>query len=342
MSGRRRCFVKTLILGKVSVDKVRGVEDLKRSLKGFLPVSDTVIVKPNWYSPHPANYTDAHALGLLMDAVDARFIVVEGYSLDRQDGSLKYTVDGGEVDWRWLMSRPDWDWIMEDGRLDLLRAQDRWFLDSHGFTDVMREHDAEYVNVSEERWMGRALDPAEVKERVESRYPPAHTDRVYGFMPRKLAEHQGSTLISLGRVKGYGGAYPSLTVKNLFGLIPDPMRSWWHGQKDNRLSASILDAAKLYASYFRLYGVCEAFRDLTVNDPQGEVKTPWGGYAVKEVEGFTIHGSNLVDVDAVTCGLIEVDPDKVGYIAEGEKLFGPYSRASYRRAVEERRRFISF
>jgi len=331
---------RQLILGKVSLDRVKGAEDLSRSLRGFLSVSDTVIVKPNWYSPHPANYTDAHALSLLMDAVDARFIVAEGYSLDRQDGSLKYRVDGEEVDWRWLMGHPDCDWIMEDGRLEQLKSQDRWFLDSHGFTDVLREHDAEYVNVSEEIWMGRALYQADVKKKVESRYPAAHTGRVYGFMPQKLAEHEGSILISLGRVKGYGGAYPSLTLKNLFGLIPDPMRSWWHGQKDERLTASILDIAKVYASYFRLYGVCEAFRSLTVSDPQGEVKTPWGGYGVKEVEGFAVHGSNLVDVDAITCGLIDVDPEKVGYIAEGEKLFGPYSRASYRRAVEERSRYI--
>jgi hypothetical protein len=277
---------RQLILGKVSLDRMKGAEDLRRSLRGFLPVSDTVIVKPNWYSPHPANYTDAHALSLLMDAVDARFIVAEGYSLDRQDGSLKYTVDGEDVDWRWLMSHPEWDWIMEGDRLERLKAQDRWFLDSHGFTDVLRDHGAEYVNVSEEIWMGRALDPAEVKERVESRYPPASTGRVYRFMPRKLAEHAGSTLISLGRVKGYGGAYPSLTLKNMFGLIPDPMRSWWHGQKDERLTASILDIARVYASYFRLYGVCEAFRNLTFSDDQGEVKTSWGCYGVKEVEGF--------------------------------------------------------
>lgn len=62
-----------MILGKVYVDKVRGVEDLQRSLRGF-PVSDTVILKPNWYSPHAANYTDAHALALLMDAVTCGLI----------------------------------------------------------------------------------------------------------------------------------------------------------------------------------------------------------------------------------------------------------------------------
>lgn len=42
----------------------------------------------------------------------------------------------------------------------------------------------------------------------------------------------------------------------------------------------------------------------------------------------------------MTCGLIEVDPEKVGYIVDGEALFGPYSRSSYSRAEGERRRFI--
>jgi hypothetical protein len=158
-------------------------------------------------------------------------------------------------------------------------------------------------------------------------------------MSRRLAQHRSSTLISLGRMKGYGGSYPSLTVKNIFGLIPDPMRSWWHGPEDSRLSDSIIDTVKLYASYFRLYGICEAFRNLTVSDPEGEVKTSWGCYGVREVDGFAVHGPSLLDVDAVTCGLIEVDPDKVGYISEGEKVFGAYSREQYGKAVENRGRF---
>jgi uncharacterized protein (DUF362 family) len=260
--------------------------------------------------------------------------------LDRQEGSLMYKINGEEVDWRWLMRHPEWDWIQEGDNLERLRAQDKWFLDSHGFTDVLRKHDADYVNVSEEIWGGRALDPAKVKLKVDSKYPPAFTDKIYGFMPKRLAEYEGSTLISLGRMKGYGGTYPSLTLKNLFGLIPDPMRSWWHGHNDERLTASILDTAKLYASYFKIYGVCEAFRDLTVSDPHGEVKVPWGAYSVKKVEGFCVHGQNLVEVDALTCALIEVDPEKVGYISEGEKLFGNYDRDSLHKATEERHRFI--
>ena len=42
MSGVRRGLIKTLILGNVSLDKVKGAEDLKRNLRGFLPDSDTV------------------------------------------------------------------------------------------------------------------------------------------------------------------------------------------------------------------------------------------------------------------------------------------------------------
>lgn len=328
-------------LGSATLDRVRDAADLRRSLRGRLTVTENVIVKPNWYSPHPANFTDAHALGLLMDAVDARFTVVEGHSLDRQDGSLKYTVDGEEVDWRWIMKHPDWGWIREGGRLERLRAQERWFMDAHGFMDLLDAHGAEYVNVTEEIWGGRALDPKAVRERVESKYAPAKFSQVYGFMPRRLAEMEGSTLISLGRVKGYGGVYPSLAIKNMFGLIPDPMRSWWHGPKDERLNDSIVDAVKLYASYFSLYGVCEAFRNLVASDPEGEVKVSWGRYSVREVEGFAVHGPSLMDVDAATCGLIEVDPCKVGYITGGEEALGPYDRDAVKRAAANRGRYVA-
>ena len=51
------------------MDKVKTGSDLRRSLEGRLPESEVVIVKPNWYSPHPGNYTDADALGMVMDAL---------------------------------------------------------------------------------------------------------------------------------------------------------------------------------------------------------------------------------------------------------------------------------
>jgi len=263
-----------------------------------------------------------------MDALDGRVVVVEGYSGDRHDGSMRLSSGGEKVDWRWLLKHPDWGWAKEDGTWDEIRRQDRWFLDHHGFTDVIGAHDAEYLNITEEIWSGRAEKPEEMKELVESRYSPVQHEQIYGFMPSKLWRLRGSPLVSLGRVKGCGGTYPSLTLKNLFGLVPDPYRSWWHGPKDRDLSRSIVDIAKLYASAFIIHGVCEAFSSYTVNDPGGEVRAPWGAYRVMKSDGFVAHGPSPVELDAVLCALIRVDPSKVGYLQLGEKEFGPYDKGT--------------
>jgi hypothetical protein len=312
----------------VTVGRARDGEGLRRLLAGGIPDSETYLVKPNWYSPHPANFTDANALGILLDALDGHVVVVEGYSGDRHDGSLRLSSGGEKVDWRWLLRHPDWGWARDDGTWDEIRRQDGWFLDHHGFTDVIGAHDAEYINVTEEIWSGRAERPEEMKGLVESRYSPVQHEQVYGFMPSRLWRLRGSPLISLGRVKGYCGTYPSLTLKNLFGLVPDPFRSWWHGPKDRDLSRSIVDIAKLYASAFTIHGVCEAFSSYTVNDPRGEVKVPWGAYSVVKGDGFVAHGPSLVELDAVLCALIRVDSSTVGYIQLGEREFGPYDRGA--------------
>ena len=321
--------------GPVILGRVRDSADLKRLLKDPWLEADIFIVKPSWYSPHPPNFTDAEILRMLLEALDGRVVVTEAYSLDRQDGSMKFTVDGEEVDWRWIMRHPDWDWIREEGRWDRMREQDRWFLEEHGFTDLFAEHGVEYVNVTEEVWQGRTADPRKVKEAVEARFELVFNEALYDYVPRRLYEQRGATLISFGKVKGIRGTFPSLTMKNLFGLIPDPLRSWWHGPGDSRLGGSIVDINKVYAALFNVYGICEAIRNVTVSHPQGEVKVPWGAYNIVRDLGVVALGRPLVSLDAILCGLIGVDPEKVSYLQLGEKAFGPYDR----RQVEEAKAF---
>lgn len=310
--------------GDVVVERVRGSKELRRLLPDNIRESDVTIVKPNWFSPHPANFTDAHALRTLLEALDSRVIVTESYTLEKHDGSMRLEVGGEEVDWRWVMRNPGWDWVKQNGVWDEIRRQDSWFLDSFGFTDLFEEFDAEYLNVTEEVWSKRTADLGEVKAQVETRFSQASSDALYGFLPRRLHELRGHPLISFGKVKGVGGSYPSLTLKNLFGLIPDPLRSWWHGPNDQRLGSSIVDIAKVYHAYFDVYGVCEAFKDAVVNDPRGEVDVPWGKYSVMSTSGFVSVGRNLVSLDAVLCGLIGVDPETVNYLQLGREEFGAY------------------
>ncbi|MGD2200903.1 MAG: DUF362 domain-containing protein [Candidatus Bathyarchaeota archaeon] len=317
--------------GEVTLAKVRGPSDLRELLPEEIVSSETVIVKPNWFSPHQANYTTAEVLGMLLDALEGRVIVTEAYTLEKHDGSMELTVEGERVGWRWIMEHPDWDWALE-GAWEELRRQDRWFLDAHGLTETMEDHGAEYLNVTEEVWSGRTANPSKVKERVEERYAPVRVERLYSCLPSVLETHKGAPLISLGKLKGIGGSYPSLTLKNLFGLIPDPLRSWWHGPEDRHLGESIIDTAKLYASHFDLYGVCEAIREATAPNPQGHVEVGWGRYDVIKDLGFAAGGRDLVNLDAVICGLIGVEPSEVSYLALGEKAFGAYDSDQVERA----------
>ena len=317
--------------GSVTVDRVLSSAGLKRLLPEAWLESEVFIVKPSWYSPHPGNFTDAETLRVLLEALDGRVIVTESYTLDRHDGSMKFTVKGEEVDWRWILRHPSWDWIREEGRWDEVRRQDRWFLDEHGFTDLFKEHGVEYVNVTEEVWQGRTADAEKVKEAVEDQFALVFREKLYSYVPQRLFEMHGATLISFGKVKGIRGTFPSLTMKNLFGLIPDPLRAWWHGPNDMSLGRSIVDINKIYYSLFNVYGICEALRYVTVSHPEGEVKTPWGNYNIIRDLGVVALGHPLISLDTVLCGLIGVDPEKVSYLQLGEEAFGPYDR----RYVEE-------
>ena len=313
--------------GPVTVGRVRSSLDVQRLLKDSQLKTGVFVVKPNWFSPHLGNFTDAETLRTLLEAVDGRIVVAESYTLERQDGSMKFTVDGAEVDWRWIMRHPSWDWIKEEGRWDEMRRQDRWFLNEYGFADLFKEYGVEYVNVTEEVWQGRTADAERIKEAVEARFAPVFKEELYSLIPQRLYELRGATLISFGKVKGILGSFPSLTMKNLFGLIPDPLRSWWHGPNNEWLGRSIVDIIKIYSALFKVYGICEALRHAIVSCPQGKVKTPWGSYDIVGDLGVLAFSRDLVSLDAVLCGLIDVDPEKISYLSLGEKAFGTYNRS---------------
>lgn len=312
--------------GSVTLSRVQTSRDLSEFLKDPWLKNDTFIIKPNWFSPHPANFTDSNVLRLLLEALDGQITITEAYSMERQDGSVNFIVEGEEVDWSWVMKHPDWGWIRRKGRWDKIRKQDKWFLDTFGFTDLFREYGVDYVNVTEEVWQGRTANSDTIRKAVETRYSPVLNEELYTYVPKRLYELQGATFISFGKVKGIRGSYPSLTMKNLFGLIPDPLRSRWHGSNDELLGRSIIDINKIYAVLFNVYGLCEALHSATISDPEGEIKLPWGSYSIAENLGVIAYGRHLLSVDAILCELIGVTPEEVSYIKLGEEVFGAYDR----------------
>jgi len=305
---------------------------------------DTVIVKPNWVTTDPGAFTDCGTMRMLLEALDSSVVVVEGHQVvrclsDVEDG-LPFNIMSREHDWHWLhrggwnyiAENDDWDWFKEGPHWDHLRKLDREFMDEKGFSDLFNELGAEYFNVTDEIWSGRTVDPAVIKGAVESRFRPVFDERLYGFVPKALYELRGSTLISFTKIKQYA----TFTMKNLFGLVPDPIRAWWHGPKNSRFDDSIVGINKVYESLFNVYGICEALRRTPIVNPEGKIKIPGYTYDVVEDIGMVAFGRDRVALDAVMCGLGGFEFKEVSYLEKACEMgrfdLGDVEKARSKRA----------
>jgi len=277
--------------------------------------ADTILIKPNWVSIEPAGFTSINTLKTIIEALDSKIIVTESFMLQRsmnlEKKGLPFNIMEKEVNWDWLLrgegwswlyDNPCWDWFKKEGHWDHILKEDQYFLDTYGFTDLFQDYDVEYVNVTDEIWKGKSIDSEEIKTRTESRYNPVRVKRMYGFVPKKLYKYSGSTFISLNRVQQYA----TFSLKNMFGLIPDPMRSWWHGRNSSRIASSIVDINKIYNSIFNVLGMCASIEKTAVKDPNGEYAAEYtGNYSIVDGFGFITMSRDQVYLDSTMLALTD-------------------------------------
>ena len=294
--------------GPTTIAKLTNPNEISQLLDDPWLKNQTIIIKPNWVSTDPADFTDADTLRVLLEALDSPVVVTESYCLARSMNILKqglgFTVEGKDVNWQWLLKgdgwkwlieNPDWDWFKRGEHWEQIVLEDKNFIDEYGFADLFTEFDVTYINVTEEVWSGRIANPTEVKKIVESRYKPVQNKKLYGMVPAKLFDLRNSTFISFARMK----MYASFTIKNLFGMIPDPLRPFWHGPKNSTIVQSIIDINKIYHSLFNVFGICEAIYTLPLLDPEGKYEGFLGRYNINDGTGFVALGRNLVALDAL-------------------------------------------
>ena len=306
--------------------RVNTADEFTRFLGENLPKSDPLIIKADWVGIEDGSPRNLEALRCIAEAAKGKVIITEGHQLWRsrilEPSGLKFTVNNQEVDWNWLLEgkgwtwlirqRADWSFFIKGPHWSHIMKEERAFLEKYGFTDFFKDNGIEYINVTDEIWSGRIADPKRVKEVVELKYSPAFTEKLYGFVPEKLYRHRGSSLVSLSKRKDY----QSFTMKNNFGLIPDPVRAWWHGfKKANtvgpggaRLAKSVLDINKVYGALFNLVGVFEA--------PRGD----WSTFT-RDV-GLS---GGMAQLDAILNRLSRFDPESAAYISSGNGVFGTFN-----------------
>lgn len=228
------------------------------------PKPERVLVKVTWHGYATGTYTDAAALDLLLSALPAPAVILEGHTSSRNSG-------GAQFDWE-KDARANRAWI---------RQQEAEYLRRTGLRDVLARHRAEYVNVTEQYWDDEN---------------PGDPSR---FVPKILLDFRGCPMLSFAKFKG-----PTrLGISNLFGLIPCPLRAAWHGPNITWFARVCCDMAKLYGSLFELCGVVEGLYSAVRWSRQGLYRSRWGNYDLIRDAGYVTASRGLVAADILAARL---------------------------------------
>ncbi len=265
---------------------VRNAAELRAILPASILDAESVFVKVTWHGYATGTYTDPAALDALLEAIPGKVVLLEGHTSSRSSA--------GRVEW-------DWETEARERRV-WIREQEREFLEKTGLAEVIRRRGAAYVNVTEELWDGRCAAPDGFPADVE--FP-----ELAGFVPQILADHAGAPLISYARFKG-----PTrLSLSNLFGLIPEPLRARWHGPNLSYVAKVCCALAKLYGSFLNLYGLNESINAAVRWDRRGLYRSRWGNYDLIAAPGLATISRGVTGADALAARLQGGDPARSAY-----------------------------
>ena len=241
-----------------------------------------VFIKVTWHGYAPGTYTDPVALDMLLGALPARAVLLEGHTSSRNLGGAA---------WDWAKdSRQHRAWIAE---------QEAEYLRRTGLADVIRQHKAQYLNVTEAFWDGRCAPRESIEAILQEAGVRLHHPDLAACVPEALLAHRGAPFISFARFKG-----PTrLSVANLFGLIPDVLRTAWHGPNVAHFARVCCDVAKLYGCLFRMYGMVEGLHAAVRWNRRGLYRSRWGNYDLIPHPGVVTFSRDLAVADVLASRL---------------------------------------
>ena len=278
-----------------TIQRVTTQKDMDLFVASLDITGDKVVIKPNWVSYAPGEYTDAQVLDMFLTALGKPAIIIESHTFWRTDKMAKNEGD-------YFSSS---EATLETGKAhrDFFLEQDRIFLESTGIANVLKKHKSEYLCITEEVWDRNTADPSKIKQITEKKYPAVRDQDLYSVIPQKMLDLKGAELISLAKAKIESSYGASLSIKNPFGLIPDPTRyvKYHGGEAENLLVQSIIDINKIYQSLFKPTFVIEGvfnncFMNWDIN--KAEPFFDWG---------VILGGKDGLEVDTIGCTLLGTD-----------------------------------
>ncbi|MFX0108196.1 MAG: hypothetical protein ACFE7R_07925, partial [Candidatus Hodarchaeota archaeon] len=110
----------------------------------------------------------------------------------------------------------------------------------------------------------------------------------------------------------------SLSIKNLFGMIPTPWRGKFHGKDNALLDQSILNINKVYHSLFEVRGVLESV--FSTSDYSDKLLDPM----IYRNQPFIWGSNELVELDALVASQLGLDPHGISHLAGFAEQLGPW------------------
>lgn len=279
--------------------------DFITEIKQFEIDTEYAIIKPNWVSNRQGEFTEAEILDWLLTALpDQKKIVIESYTPWRGERNEELLERGAGL---------------EDGKAwrDQYQQRDTEFLASTGIGAVLDRHQAEYLNVTDAVWDEQCVEAVVVQQLVESAGRSVTNPELYGFVPRRLFDlRDRATLISLGKIKveeSIPTIIVSMSVKNLFGLIPHPSRRHpYQGTKHERIPATIRDVYTIYTSVFsHSLWIAEGIKSWVKNYCQPD-------QLIIKDKYLLFVGTDGTAVDTEACRAVGINPKNVPYLSRSK------------------------
>jgi uncharacterized protein (DUF362 family) len=194
------------------------------------------------------------------------------------------------------------------------RRDNEYLLTASGIYDVIREHRVRYVDLN-------ADDVRLTKLRS------SFTNLRELYLPETL--FNADLLVSMPKLKTHHWAGVTLSLKNMFGVVPGSVYGWpknalhWAG-----INGSILDING--ALPIPQFAIVDGIVGMEGNGPlQGQAKQ----------SGVLVLGDDLVAVDATAARLMMIEPRKVEYLEMTDRFLGNISRERIELVGERLERF---
>ena len=122
----------------------------------------------------------------------------------------------------------------------------------------------------------------------------------------------------------------SLAMKNLFGLIPEPDRSGYHGKDLTGLPNSIADMCKIYTALFDVTHVAEAvYNTLISREGLIDPDNPRKGLGLVCDLGLAVIGRDPVELDAFIVSQFGCDPAQRHFLKAARGILGDWDMARF-------------